>query len=141
MTPVIVTYVIMAGPALQHTADIRVTTVNVPMDFLGQIACITLQLMTLVIQILAETAPRALKTIITPEIIIARVQEDTRAETVTIMSVIMKQPPTILVIPIPVIMAVRAIITMDIQDTIARAEVDILAVTATAIAGFRWRAL
>lgn len=37
MTPVMVTYVIMAGPALQHTADIRVTTVIVLMDFLGQI--------------------------------------------------------------------------------------------------------
>lgn len=37
MTPVIVTYVIMAGPALQHTADIRGTTANVPMDFLGKI--------------------------------------------------------------------------------------------------------
>lgn len=43
--------------------------------------------MTLVIRILVETAPRALKTIITPEIIIARVQEDTRAKTVTTMSV------------------------------------------------------
>lgn len=43
--------------------------------------------MTLVIQILVETAPRALKTIITPEIIIARVQEDTRVKTVITMSV------------------------------------------------------
>lgn len=43
--------------------------------------------MTLVIQILVETAPRALKTIITPEIIIVRVQEDTRAKTVTTMLV------------------------------------------------------
>lgn len=141
MTPVIVTYVIMAEPALQHTADIRGTTVNAPMDFLGKIASITLQLMTLVTQILVETAPRALKTIITPEIIIVRAKEDTRAETATTMLVIMKQRHMILVIPIPVIMAVRAIITMDIQDTIARAEVDILAVTATAITGFRWRAL
>lgn len=97
--------------------------------------------MTLVIRILVETAPRALKTIITPEIIIARVQEDTRAKTVTTMSVIMKQRHMIPVIPIPVIMAARAIITMDIRDTIARAEVDILAVIATAITGFQWRAL
>lgn len=43
--------------------------------------------MTLAIQILAETAPRALKTIITPKIIIARVQEDTRTKTVTTLSV------------------------------------------------------
>lgn len=27
----------MAGPALKHTADIRGTTANVPMDFLGKI--------------------------------------------------------------------------------------------------------
>lgn len=45
----------------------------------------------------------------------------------------MKQRHMIPVIPIPVIMAARAIITMDIRDTIARAEVDILAVIATAI--------
>lgn len=37
MSPVIVTYVLMAGPALKHTADIRGTTANVPMDFLGKI--------------------------------------------------------------------------------------------------------
>lgn len=43
--------------------------------------------MTLVIQIHVEMAPRALKTITTPEIIIVRVQADTRAETVTIISV------------------------------------------------------
>lgn len=36
MTPVIVMYAIMAGHALQHTADIRGTTANVPMDFLGK---------------------------------------------------------------------------------------------------------
>lgn len=141
MTPVIVTYVLMAGPALKQTAGIRGTTANVPMDFQGKIASITLQPMTLVIQILVETAPRALKTIITPEIIIARVQEDTRVKTVITMSVIMKQRHMIPVIPIHVIMAARAIITMDIRDTIARAEVDILAVIATAITGFRWRAL
>lgn len=45
----------------------------------------------------------------------------------------MKQRHMIPVIPIHVIMAARAIITMDIRDTIARAEVDILAVIATAI--------
>lgn len=141
MTPVIVMYAIMAGHALQHTADIRGTTANVPMDFLGKTASITLQPMTLVIQILVETAPRALKTIITPEIINARVQKDTRAKTVTTMSVIMNQRHMIPVIPIHVIMAARAIITMDIRDTIARAEVDILAVIVTAITGFQWRAL
>lgn len=45
----------------------------------------------------------------------------------------MKQHLTILVISLPVIMAVRATITMDTQDTIARALVDILPVTATVI--------
>lgn len=55
--------------------------------FLSNQASITLQPMTLVIQILVETAPRALKTIFTPEIINARVQKDTRAKTVTTMSV------------------------------------------------------
>lgn len=37
MTPVIVTYVLMAGPALKQTAVIRGTTANVPMDFQGKI--------------------------------------------------------------------------------------------------------
>lgn len=37
MTPVIVTYVLMAGPALKQTAGIRGTTANVPMDFQGKI--------------------------------------------------------------------------------------------------------
>lgn len=45
----------------------------------------------------------------------------------------MKQRHMIPVIPIPVIMAARAITTMDTQDTIARALVDILDVIATAI--------
>lgn len=57
------------------------------LSFLSNQASITLQPMTLVIQILVETARRALKTIITPEIIIARVQEDTRVKTVITMSV------------------------------------------------------
>lgn len=47
---------------------------------------------------------------------------------------IMKQHRTILVISFPVIMAVRATITMDTRDIIARALVDILVVTATVIA-------
>lgn len=47
--------------------------------------------------------------------------------------VIMKQHRTILVLSIPVIMAVRATITMDTRDIIARALVDILVVTATVI--------
>lgn len=46
---------------------------------------------------------------------------------------IMKQHRTILVISLPVIMAVRATITMDTRDIIARALVDILVVTATVI--------
>eukprot|EP00105_Crassostrea_gigas_P043872 XP_019928020.1 PREDICTED: uncharacterized protein LOC105340997 [Crassostrea gigas] len=45
----------------------------------------------------------------------------------------MKLHRTILVISLPVIMAVRATITMDTQDIIARALVDILVVTATVI--------
>lgn len=45
----------------------------------------------------------------------------------------MKQHRTILVISLPVIMAVRATITMDTRDIIARALVDILVVTATVI--------
>lgn len=47
--------------------------------------------------------------------------------------VIIRQGHTILVILLPVIMAVRATITMDTRDTIARVLVDILAVTATVI--------
>lgn len=47
--------------------------------------------------------------------------------------VIMKQHRTILVISLPVMMAVRATITMHTRDIIARALVDILVVTATVI--------